>query len=68
DTKGAFHLLMKSDLASVKREPRSMMPGDYASRLSAKDLDDLVSYVVRTSSQPPAPAASKRGSAPGVDR
>jgi len=68
DTKGVFHLLMKSDLASVKREPRSMMPGDYASRLSAKDLDDLVSYVVRTSSQPPAPAASKRGSAPGVDR
>ena len=47
DTKGVFHLIMKSDLASLKREPRSLMPGDYESRLSANELQDLVSYLAR---------------------
>jgi len=46
DTEGHFHLLMKSDLADLKREPRSLMPADYATRLSAPELDDLVSYLV----------------------
>ena len=47
DTKGVFHLIMKSDLASLKREPRSLMPDDYGSRLSSIELQDLVSYVAR---------------------
>ncbi len=45
DTNGNFHLLMKSDLADMKREPRSPMPGDYDKRLSARELEDLVSYL-----------------------
>lgn len=46
DTEGHFHFLMKSDLADLKREPRSLMPTDYATRLNAAELDDLVSYLV----------------------
>jgi cytochrome c oxidase cbb3-type subunit III len=43
---GAFHLPMKSDLASLRREPRSFMPSDYGTRLSAADVTDLVSFIV----------------------
>jgi putative heme-binding domain-containing protein len=52
DTKGVFHLLMKSDLRSLKREPRSLMPGDYGSRLNASELDDLMGYLARSASAP----------------
>ena len=43
---GAFHLLMKSDIARITREPRSIMPGDYGRRLSPRQLDDLASFLV----------------------
>ena len=43
---GSFHLLMKSDLVALSHEHRSLMPSDYASRLSAQDIDDLVSFLV----------------------
>jgi len=43
---GTFHLLMKSDVASVKRDSNSLMPADYGSTLSAGDLNDLVSYLI----------------------
>jgi cytochrome c oxidase cbb3-type subunit 3 len=44
DAQGVFHLFMKSDLASVKRE-RSPMPDDYGSRLTPREVDNLVSYL-----------------------
>ena len=43
---GTFHLLLKSDLASVTHSRESLMPADYASRLKARDLDDIVSFLV----------------------
>ena len=43
---GTFHLLNKSELQKIEYQPRSLMPDDYASRLSSKELDDLVSYLV----------------------
>ncbi|MGH9397375.1 MAG: c-type cytochrome [Terriglobia bacterium] len=46
---GSFHLLMKSSLALLRHEPYSLMPSDYASRLSAADLNDLVSFLVEVS-------------------
>jgi putative heme-binding domain-containing protein len=52
DANGVFHLIMKSDLASLKREPRSLMPGDYGSRLSVRELQDLVGYLARMIPQP----------------
>jgi cytochrome c oxidase cbb3-type subunit 3 len=43
---GVFHLLMKSDIVRITREPRSIMPGDYGKRLSSRQLDDLASFLV----------------------
>lgn len=49
---GNFHLLMKSDLASVNHDGRSLMPSDYAVRLGARDLDDIVAFLVSASGGP----------------
>jgi len=45
---GTFHLLAKSDLEHLEYQPKSLMPSDYASVLSPSELNDLVSYLVRT--------------------
>jgi PQQ-dependent dehydrogenase (methanol/ethanol family) len=47
DASGRLHLLDKSQLASETVESRSLMPSDYAVRLSAGDLEDLVSFLAR---------------------
>jgi putative heme-binding domain-containing protein len=41
---GTFHFFLNSDIERVEYKP--LMPVDYASRLSAQDLDDLVSYLI----------------------
>ncbi len=46
DVKGAFHLFPRSEVASFEYDAKSMMPSDYASRLSAKELDDIESYLI----------------------
>jgi len=46
DPKGVFHLVMKSELVSFERRPKSLMPDDYGSRLTGPEVDDLVSYIV----------------------
>lgn len=48
---GAFHLFMKSGVASIRRERRSLMPSDYGSKLTAQQLDDLVSFLVKTAAR-----------------
>jgi len=45
-TDGALHLFARTELKSIEYQPRSLMPDDYASRLSRQELDDLVSYLV----------------------
>jgi cytochrome c oxidase cbb3-type subunit III len=50
---GAFHLLMKSDLASLRHEPRSLMPSSYGAKLSSRDLDDMISFLAKASEAPP---------------
>jgi cytochrome c oxidase cbb3-type subunit 3 len=45
---GAFHLLAKSDLEHLEYQPKSLMPSNYGSVLSASERDDLVSYLIRT--------------------
>jgi Zn-finger nucleic acid-binding protein len=45
---GAFHLFAKSDLEHLEYQPKSLMPSDYGSVLSRGELDDLVSYLIRT--------------------
>lgn len=46
---GVFHLLNKADIRALTYAGRSPMPSDYASTLSSADLNDLVSYLLRTS-------------------
>jgi cytochrome c oxidase cbb3-type subunit 3 len=48
---GKLHLLMRSSLASVRHEPWSLMPSDYASKLSNHELRDLVSFLVKAASE-----------------
>src|SRR2546430_5591957 len=43
---GTFHLFSKKDLEYFEYLPKSLMPSDYGSVLSATELDDLVSYLV----------------------
>jgi putative heme-binding domain-containing protein len=43
---GAFHFLSKADLKTIERGQGSIMPSDYSSRLSAAQLNDIVSYVL----------------------
>jgi PQQ-dependent dehydrogenase (methanol/ethanol family) len=45
DATGRLHLLDKMTLASVGVENRSLMPGDFAARLSAAEIDSLVAYL-----------------------
>lgn len=51
---GAFHFFQKSELHSLDRLDASLMPTNYGARLSAGELDDLVSYLMTAS-----PNASK---------
>ena len=43
---GSFHLLMKADIASLTPQSASLMPTDYASSLSAQELDDLTGFLM----------------------
>jgi cytochrome c oxidase cbb3-type subunit III len=48
---GSFHLLDKSDLARIEREPRSLMPADYGTKLTGSELDDLISFLSQAGSR-----------------
>ncbi|HVW83221.1 MAG TPA: PQQ-dependent dehydrogenase, methanol/ethanol family [Bryobacteraceae bacterium] len=45
DTDGKYHSFEKSKLASLQIEPKSLMPDDYAKRLTAKEIQDVVAYL-----------------------
>jgi putative heme-binding domain-containing protein len=45
---GTFHLFAKADLEHFEYQPKSLMPSDYGSILTGGELDDLVSYLLRT--------------------
>jgi PQQ-dependent dehydrogenase (methanol/ethanol family) len=45
DASGQLHLLDKLTLASVTVENRSLMPGDFAQRLTTSEIDSLVAYL-----------------------
>jgi cytochrome c oxidase cbb3-type subunit 3 len=57
---GEFHLFAKADVERFEYLRKSLMPSDYGSVLSAAELDDLVSYLVRTA------RAAKRARASGT--
>lgn len=43
---GTFHFLEKSSLRALERRAESLMPSDYGTRLTAQDVDDLISYLI----------------------
>lgn len=45
---GTFHLFSKAELHQFEYLPKSLMPADYGSTLSKAEIDDLVSYLVRS--------------------
>jgi cytochrome c oxidase cbb3-type subunit 3 len=49
---GTFYFVDKSDLAGLDSSP-TLMPPDYASRLSSNELNDLVSYLMRVANVEP---------------
>ncbi len=54
---GAFHFFVRSDLKDVKYSADSLMPSNYGTRLSARELDDLVSFIASTNK----PAKAHKG-------
>jgi len=53
---GNFHLFMKSELQRIEQQSKSLMPSDYASRLTGQQLDDLISYLSSLREQDPSAA------------
>jgi len=49
---GRFHLLARSDVTDVHYTERSLMPRDYATRLTPKELNDIVSFLIIASRSP----------------
>jgi len=45
DSSGNFHSFDKSEVTSVRRETRSLMPDNYGQILSATEVDDLLAYL-----------------------
>jgi cytochrome c oxidase cbb3-type subunit III len=42
-----FYSFLRSEVRSIERDFRSLMPGDYASRLTPGEIDDLVAFLTR---------------------
>jgi cytochrome c oxidase cbb3-type subunit III len=49
---GRYHFLARSDLKAVHYTQHSLMPRDYATRLSPKELNDIVSFLIVSSRNP----------------
>ena len=49
---GAFHFIQKSDLQAMEPLGQSLMPANYKERLSPRELDDLVSFLMKSDSAP----------------
>lgn len=59
---GSFHFFEKSDLQKMEYPREPLMPTNYRGRLSASELNDLVSYLMSTSASPSKTNAVKRTS------
>jgi len=46
-TDGAFHFLSKAELKAIERGQGSLMPPDYASKLSEAQLNDIASFLLK---------------------
>jgi cytochrome c oxidase cbb3-type subunit III len=46
---GAFHSIARNDISQMTISRQPLMPIDYASKLQSKQLDDLISYLIKSS-------------------
>ena len=62
---GAFHFFEKSRLRALEHREESLMPSDYGARLSAQEVDDVISYLmsVARNTQPNKQIDAKPGTA-----
>ena len=51
DPSGNERSFLRDEIRSVKREMRSMMPGDYARKFSPAQIDDIVAYILKSQSK-----------------
>ncbi len=51
DSAGNEHTYLRNDVVSMRREMRSLMPGDYGKIFSAVEIDDLVAYILKLRSE-----------------
>jgi putative heme-binding domain-containing protein len=47
---GTFHFFRRSDVQKFGYQREPLMPADYASRLSPRELNDLISFLMRSAS------------------
>lgn len=59
DRKGALHLISMTDVKALTISDRSPMPGDFGTRLSAEEMEDLLAYLSRQSLRPLGTTSSK---------
>jgi cytochrome c oxidase cbb3-type subunit III len=57
---GSFHFFRKSDLAGLEYASQPFMPTNYAERLSRRELDDIVSYLMKTGTAPEPPTTKSK--------
>jgi cytochrome c oxidase cbb3-type subunit III len=57
---GRYHFLTRSSLVEVNYKQYSLMPRDYGTRLTSKELDDLVSFLIVTGKNAPVEAPPPR--------
>jgi cytochrome c oxidase cbb3-type subunit III len=58
---GTFLLLAKSELETLEYSSRTLMPSDYGSTLSSRELNDIVSYLMST-------AGARNSQSPNTER
>jgi cytochrome c oxidase cbb3-type subunit III len=54
---GRYHFLSRNNLAAMNYTDHSLMPHDYGTRLTSRELDDLVAFLIVTSRNAPAEPA-----------
>jgi cytochrome c oxidase cbb3-type subunit III len=47
---GEFHFLDRSNIEKVETDPQPLMPADYSTKLGAREVNDVLSFLMRLSS------------------
>lgn len=45
---GSFHFLQKSEIEKMEADAKTIMPSDYGSKLTEAELNDVISYLIKT--------------------